>query len=111
MEERNFKIITIAYFDKQFKRLAKKYPSLKSELITLIKELNNEPDKGTPIGNDCYKIRLAIASKGKGKSGGARIISYLTITENSVFLLSIYDKSEKENIDDKELIKLLNFIK
>jgi len=111
MHERDFQIITIAYFDKQFKRLAKKYPSLKNELVNLITELKSEPNKGTPIGNDCYKIRLAIASKGKGKSGGARIISYLTITGNSVFLLSIYDKSEKENIDDKELIKLLDFIK
>ena len=111
MSEVSFQIITIAYFDKQFKRLAKKYPSLKNELIDLVAELKREPSKGTPIGNDCYKIRLAIASKGKGKSGGARIISYLAVTETSVFLLSIYDKSEKENIDDKELIKLLNYIK
>ena len=111
MEKHDFKIITITYFDKQFKYLAKKYPSLKNELINLVTELKSEPDKGTPIGRNCYKIRLAISSKGKGKSGGARVISYIKITETSVFLLSIYDKSEKENIDDKELIKLLNSIK
>ena len=66
------------------------------------------PDKGTPIGNECFKIRLAIASKGKGKSGGARIITYLSVTDEMIVLLSIYDKSEKEDISDKELLKLLD---
>jgi len=103
----NYKILTIAPFDKQLKRLIKKYPSLKAEISDLIKQLLTEPTKGIPIGNDCFKIRLAIASKGRGKSGGARVITYVTITEDSIFLLSIYDKSDQENIDDKELIRLL----
>ena len=58
---------------------------------------------GTPLGNDCYKIRLAISSKGKGKSGGARVITYVKIIETSIFLLSIYDKADVANISDKEL--------
>jgi len=70
--------------------------------------LKQVPDKGTPIGNECFKIRLAIASKGKGKSGGARIITYLSVTDEMIVLLSIYDKSEKEDISDKELLKLLD---
>jgi len=107
----NYKVSTIAPFDKQFKRLAKKYPSLKNELITLIKELNTEPNKGTALGNDCYKIRLAIASKGKGKSGGARIITYLAVTESEVFLLSIYDKSEQADISDRDLLRLLDIVR
>jgi len=65
---------------------------------------------GTPLGHECYKIRLAIASKGKGKSGGARVITYLQVLKNSIFLLSIYDKSEKENITDKELQEILKNI-
>lgn len=107
----NYKISTIASFDKQFKRLLKKYPSLKSELSELAEQLKKEPDKGTSLGHDCYKIRLAISSKGKGKSGGARVITYFAITDFNIFLLSIYDKSEQSNISDKELLQLLKLTK
>ena len=107
----SYKILTIAPFDKQFKRLVKKYPSLKKELIDLITSLKTEPTNGFALGNECYKIRLAIASKGKGKSGGARGITYVAITDKEIFLLSIYDKSEQEDIGDKELIRLLELVK
>lgn len=106
----SYKIKTIPKFDKNLKRLAKKYPSLKNEFFELIQDLKKHPEQGTPIGNSCYKIRLGIASKGKGKSGGARVITYLQITDTTVFLLSIYDKAEQENIPDKELSELLKFI-
>jgi len=72
--------------------------------------LKNFPNEGKPLGNNCYKIRIAIASKGKGKSGGARIITFFQIVNKTVFLLSIYDKSEKENISDQELTSLLEQI-
>lgn len=62
------------------------------------------------LGKNCFKIIIAIASKGKGKSGGARIITNFVIKEESIFLLTIYDKSAKENITDKELIELLDVI-
>ncbi|WP_369818103.1 type II toxin-antitoxin system RelE/ParE family toxin [Pedobacter sp. R20-19] len=65
---------------------------------------------GTPIGKNCFKIRIAITSKGKGKSGGARVITNFIITESTVYLLSIYDKSEQDNISDKELLELLKEI-
>jgi len=107
----NYKVLTIAHFDKQLKRLVKKYPSLKSEYLELIKILKSEPNNGTPIGNDCYKIRLAIASKGRGKSGGARVITYFAVSHDSIYLLSIYDKSEQENISDRELLRLLDIIR
>jgi len=106
-----YSVLTITPFEKQFKRLVKKYPSLKTELITLINELKVEPDKGISMGNDCYKIRLAITSKGKGKSGGARVITYFAITDNAIFLLSIYDKSEQSDIGDKDLLRLLDLAK
>jgi len=69
------------------------------------------PKEGTPIGNDSYKIRMFIESKGKGKSGGARVISHFYVANSTVYLLSIYDKSEQESISDKEIkgmIKELN---
>ena len=69
--------------------------------------LEDNPIQGTPLGRNCYKIRLAIGSKRKGKSGGARIITHFVIAEDTVFLISIYDKSEKEILTDKELTELL----
>ena len=65
---------------------------------------------GTPLSRNCFKIRLAIKSKGKGKSGGARIITCVFIEENRIFLVSIYDKSEMENISDNILTRLLRQI-
>ena len=106
----SYNVKTIDIFEKQAKRLIKKYASLKVELTTLINDLEQNPEQGTAIGNRCYKIRISIASKGKGKSGGARVITNLVISENNVYLLSIYDKSEKENLTDKELQELLKNI-
>ncbi|TYR36918.1 hypothetical protein FXV77_06990 [Sphingobacterium phlebotomi] len=106
----SYKVITIRAFDKQAKRLLKKYPSLKTELIELATVLKNNPVLGTELGNNCYKIRIGIASKGKGKSGGARVISHFYVLDDTVILLSIYDKSEQANISDKQIITLLKQI-
>ena len=106
----SYKIIAVPNFRRELKKLAKKYPSLKNDFALLLNSLEQNPEQGTPIGNNCYKIRLAIASKGKGKSGGARIITYIQVIQTTVFLLSIYNKSEKENIDDKELTELIKLI-
>jgi len=106
----NYKIIVTSFFNKQAKRLQKKYPSLRKELGDLIKELESTPHIGTPIGQKCYKVRFSIASKGKGKSGGARVITHVDIIYTEVYLLSIYDKSEQENISYSEIQNLLNKI-
>jgi len=105
-----YNIQTISIFEKQAKRLVKKYPSLKNELLTLIQTLKIVPNHGVSLGNNCFKIRLSIASKGKGKSGGARIITHITVANETVYLLSIFDKSEKENLTDHELRELLDSI-
>lgn len=106
----SFKVKTITVFDRQAKRLIKKFPSLKKELQTLIVALAEHPTQGTPIGNDCYKVRLAISSKGRGKSGGARVITHVLFKDETAYLLSIYDKSEVDNISDKEVQELLKQI-
>jgi mRNA-degrading endonuclease RelE of RelBE toxin-antitoxin system len=106
----SYKVDTIFVFDKQAKRLSKKYPSLKSDLSVLIDSLVEEPEQGKPLGNNFYKIRLAIGSKNKGKSGGARIIAYIKITATTVYLTSIYDKGEKSTITDKELTVIFKLI-
>jgi mRNA-degrading endonuclease RelE of RelBE toxin-antitoxin system len=105
-----YNVKTIDVFERQAKRLIKKYASLRKELLELVQELKENPEQGTAIGKGCYKIRIAIASKGKGKSGGARVIANLVVTDATVYLLSIYDKSEKENLSEKELDELLKAI-
>ena len=106
----NFKIIPTKFFSRQLKRLAKKYPSLKDDLSALNKELKEDPMMGEPLGKDCYKIRVAITSKGQGKSGGARVISFVRVVLNTVYLISIYDKSEEDSITAKEIDNLLKMI-
>lgn len=98
-----FSIEATPQFLSEAKKLAKKYPSLKNDLSVLAQQLIDNPTSGTPIGKDAYKIRLAITSKGKGKSGGARVITCVKIIAHVVYLVSIYDKSAQENISDKEL--------
>lgn len=63
---------------------------------------------GTPLGRDCFKVRLAIRSKGKGRSGGARIITCVKLVRNTVILLSIYDKSDMDTISDHEIKWLID---
>lgn len=94
-------------FKKEAKRLVKKYRSLKAELAKLITELEAHPTKGIHLGNDIYKIRLALASKGKGKSGGARVLTFVKVSDTTVLLFSIYNKGEKDTISDKELMELI----
>ena len=103
----NFDVRTIRKFERQARRLVKKYPTLKEEIGTLVEKLEKNPTLGTPLGHQCYKIRLAIASKGKGKSGGARVITYFVSDDSIVYLLSIYDKSEQITLTDGELTELL----
>ena len=106
----NFSVKTIAVFERQVKRLTKKFPSLKGEILALVKELKEEPQKGISIGHNCYKIRLAITSKGKGKSGGARVITHVVFRDDVIYMLSIYDKSDIENLTDKEILELVKLI-
>jgi hypothetical protein len=103
----SFEVEVTSGFKKQAKRIVKKFPSLKKELAALIEQLEAYPTQGVSIGKGCYKVRIAIASKGKGKSGGARVITHVHIVKFKVYLLSIYDKSEMETISDRELMDLL----
>lgn len=106
----SYKVETIAPFRKEAKKLSKKYASFKSELADLGSQLSLDPTIGKSLGNNCFKIRLAIASKGKGKSGGARVITYFYVAQDTVYLLSIYDKSEQENVSDSYIKALLELI-
>jgi mRNA-degrading endonuclease RelE of RelBE toxin-antitoxin system len=103
----SYNIYTTDNFDKELKKLAKKHRSTKTDILALSNSLKEDPQQGDPLGKDCYKVRMAITSKGKGKSGGARVITCIKVVEENVYLLAIYDKSDKESISDKELDQLL----
>ncbi len=104
-------------FRKAAKPLIKKYRSFIDELANLQAELLSNPETGISLGNNVFKIRLKIKSKRKGKSGGARVISYLeknivgivNIERKKIIvnLLTVYDKSEKESVTDAELKQFL----
>jgi mRNA-degrading endonuclease RelE of RelBE toxin-antitoxin system len=106
----SFNVIATEPFERKLKKLVKKHHSIISDLMTIIEQLTENPNIGTPIGKDCYKIRVAITSKGKGKSGGARIITYVRVVNQTVFLMDIYDKSEQANISKKELQLLIDIL-
>ena len=104
----NFSVKITENFRKEAKRLAKKYPSLKSDLEVLIRELEVNPEKETALGYNIFKIRMAIASKGKGKSGGARVITLVEISDNTVYLISIYNKGDIDSISVDEILTIIN---
>lgn len=99
----SFAVESSRLFRRQAKRLLKKYPSLVLELEDLIASLAETPRQGVALGKDLYKIRLAIRSKGAGRSGGARVITCLKVVSERVILAAIYDKSELDNLTDREL--------
>ncbi|MCE9539189.1 MAG: addiction module toxin RelE [Bacteroidetes bacterium] len=103
-------IITTSTFDKEYKRLKKKYRSLPSDLALFEEELLSNPESGTDLGSNVRKIRLAIKAKNKGKSGGARIITYtviVSITSKTILLVTIYDKSEIDSITDAGIKQII----
>jgi len=102
----NYSVELSDNFKKEAKKLIKKYASLKNEIAILGQSLQENPNQGTLLGNNVFKIRLSIASKHKGKSGGARIITFVKVEKSTVYLLSIYNKGERDTISDNE-IKLL----
>ena len=99
------------------KPLLKRHRSLSKDLLSLETELISNPKLGIPLGHNAYKIRLKISSKGKGKSGGARVISLVETTligkvdiqdeDVTVNLITIYDKAETATISEKELKELV----
>ena len=102
-------------FAKEAKRLAKKYPSFKQDYKDFLVSIKNNPLQGDEITKNIRKIRMAIKAKGKGKSGGARVITFniLTDIENGqvVFLL-LYDKEDASTVKVnvvKQLVRDMGF--
>jgi mRNA-degrading endonuclease RelE of RelBE toxin-antitoxin system len=98
-------------FEKSYKRLKKKYPSLKTDLEIFQKDYNENPNLGESLGGGFRKVRIAVKSKKRGKSGGARVITYdicIKSEDKTVILVEIYDKGEISALSEKEYEEALN---
>ena len=106
----NCRIDYLPEFERELRRLAKRYRSMKEDYALLLKDLKANPTMGTDLGDGIRKVRMAITSKSKGKSAGARVITYNIITdteEGRVVLVTIYDKSEQASISKREIMSRL----
>ena len=111
----NVSIDYLPEFERRAKALAKKYKSFPADYNAFLDELEQNPFGGDPLGHNTYKHRMAISSKGKGKSEGARVITY-NVQQQAIggdiliTLMSIYDKSEIDNVSDAYLRQLIKAV-
>ncbi len=106
----NYKIKVLRPFERELKWLGKKYHSIKEDYAALLEELYKNPEAGVSLGNGLRKVRMAVGSKGRGKSHGARVITVTVIVnpeEREINLLYIYDKSERDTITANEIKALI----
>ncbi|MBP3726688.1 MAG: type II toxin-antitoxin system RelE/ParE family toxin [Bacteroidaceae bacterium] len=94
------RVRTSAVFRAAFKRLKKRHKSLQQDFEKLLLSLLQNPLQGVELDGGVRKVRLAITSKGRGKSGGARVIIRVRIVSDELQLLYIYDKADYENVSD-----------
>jgi mRNA-degrading endonuclease RelE of RelBE toxin-antitoxin system len=94
-------------FTRELRRLSKKYSSILDDIDELGTSLLLNPRQGVSLGQGCYKIRLAITSKRRGKSGSARVITHVAIVEDRIVFLSIFDKSEESTLSKEEILGYL----
>jgi hypothetical protein len=106
----SYRAVVTDNFKREAKPLSKKYPSLKSDLRNLTDSLLENPEQGTSLGKGFRKVRMAITSKGQGKSGGARVIINVRVTAETIYFSSIYDKSEQDTVSYTEISAFLEEI-
>ena len=105
----NVKLIPSEEFLRRLKHLAKKYKSIGDDYQALKESLLENPFQGTDLGHGVHKVRMPIASKGKGKSGGARVLTLVMLVSDDaeVTLLTIYDNGEIGNVSDSYIQALV----
>lgn len=97
----SLEIVRSERFTKEFKRLAKRYRGLVDDYEAFLEGLKANPLQGVEIAPRVRKIRMAITAKGRGKSGGARVITFnalISERDGRVYLLLIYDKADADSI-------------
>lgn len=103
-------VIALPEFEKNLKRLSKKYQSLKNEFLSFVDKTEAEGPQGIHLGQNTYKARLAVKLKGKGKSGGLRVISHqviLAFQSDKIYLIAIYDKSEMSSLEMNKIDQII----
>lgn len=103
----SYDVLTTPQFDREVKKLSKKYRSLKADLNDLSEQLSENPMSGDPLGENLFKVRLAISSKGRGKSGGGRVVTFLRRPNAEIYLIAIYDKSEIASLSKQQIKAIL----
>lgn len=106
----NYNVFALAEFKKNTKKLSKRYKKIKLDILELVTQLEADPYLGTHLFHNCYKIRIPNSSVPIGKSGGFRVITYFVDETSDVYLLTIYSKSDQENIPDSKIIDLIKSI-
>jgi len=97
-------------FKRKVKPLSKKYHTLRESIDELGEALIKGPYLGESYGGNIYKVRLSDKSKGKGKSGGFRILYYLAIQQGNdtiIILITILNKGEINTIKKTDAEYLL----
>jgi len=97
---------TVTRFDKEVKKLSKKYNLIKEDLKDFILNFDDIHQEAITIKSNLYKVRLSNSNKNKGKSAGYRVYYYVKINE-TVYLLTIYDKSQIESINENTLTQYI----
>ena len=103
-------IETSPRFERELKALKSRYHSVKKDYKDFLDSLHKNPLQGASLGKGVRKVRMAITDKGKGKSGGARVLTYTALVaeeEGKLLLLTIYDKSERSTMTNKEIKALM----
>lgn len=103
-----FDVLFSSSFKRELKRIAKKHKQILKDISQLSDDLSNDPKIGTDLGHNVYKIRLSITGTSRGKSGGARVITYVKLINKTVILAEIYLKNEHETADVESIIDRLN---
>jgi len=103
----NYSLIALPTFTLKLKKLAKKYKKIKYDLQNLNDDLSINPKVGIALQHNCYKIRVANSSTPTGKSGGFRVVYYFIDKNDKVYLMTIYSKTQKDNLSENELLELL----
>ncbi|MFA5879750.1 MAG: type II toxin-antitoxin system RelE/ParE family toxin [Candidatus Margulisiibacteriota bacterium] len=108
----NYEVFTTETFERRTKKLYKKYLHIKTDCKGLVTELKQGDIYGDRLsgfkGLKLYKGRVKSQDQSRGKRGGFRVIYYVDQDKNEIFLLTIYSKSEKENISKEEILKILH---
>ena len=105
------KVYRTSIFEADYKHFVKKFVSLPAELRQLEETLIKHPNIGTSLGGGIYKVRMACEAKGRGKSGGFRVITYLVeerMDGTDIYLITMYDKSELSSIKTSQLKKIIS---